>query len=325
MSSMPAEMRTRPSVMPMAARRSGGTDAWVIVAGWEMRLSTPPRLSASASSRTLLSSRRAASSDPRSNESMPPKPFICRARQRVLRMRRQARDRRPAAPSGAPPGNSASARPFSLCCVMRTASVLVPRRTSHESNGLEDRAGRVLVEPQPLEVRVGRRDDDAADAVAVAVQVFRGAVQHHVGAELDRPLHGGAGERVVDHQLRAVSVRQRGRGGQVRQAQHRVGRRLDEQQLRGRRERVRGGIEIAGVHVGEVQLVPPQHALEEPERAAIRVVGDDDVVARLRGTRRRRRWRPCPRRTRSAPVPPSIAARLASSAARVGFCVRAYS
>src|SRR5205085_5752615 len=71
MSSMPAEMRTRPSVMPMAARRSAGTEACVMVAGWEMSVSTPPRLSASACSRTLFNSRRAASSDPTSNASMP--------------------------------------------------------------------------------------------------------------------------------------------------------------------------------------------------------------------------------------------------------------
>ena len=34
--------------MPSAARRSAGTDACVIVAGWEMSVSTPPRLSARA-------------------------------------------------------------------------------------------------------------------------------------------------------------------------------------------------------------------------------------------------------------------------------------
>ena len=54
MSSIPAEIRTRPSVMPIAARRSGGTDACVIVAGCEMSVSTPPRLSASDISWTPL-------------------------------------------------------------------------------------------------------------------------------------------------------------------------------------------------------------------------------------------------------------------------------
>ena len=37
----------------------------------------------------------------------------------------------------------------------------------------------------------------------------------------------------------------------------------------------------AGVDVGEVQVVAPQHPLEQPERAAVGVVGDDDVVAGL--------------------------------------------
>ena len=56
MSSMPAEIRTRPSVMPSAARCSAGTDACVIVAGCEISVSTPPRLSASDISRTPFSS-----------------------------------------------------------------------------------------------------------------------------------------------------------------------------------------------------------------------------------------------------------------------------
>ena len=54
-----------------------GTDAWVIVAGCEISDSTPPRLSASEWSLTPFSMRRAASSEPSSNASMPPKPRIC--------------------------------------------------------------------------------------------------------------------------------------------------------------------------------------------------------------------------------------------------------
>ena len=68
----------------------------------------------------------------------------------------------------------------------------------------EDRAGGVLDELQPLDVVVAHRDDDAADAVAVAVQVLRRAVDDQVGAERDRPLHARARERVVDDEPRAV-------------------------------------------------------------------------------------------------------------------------
>ena len=144
----------------------------------------------------------------------------------------------------------------------------------------ENRARGVLVELQPLEVGVRGGHDNPADAVAVAVQILRRAVQHHVGAELDRPLNRGAGERVVDDELCAVAVGELGGRRQVRQGEHGVGRRLDEQQLRRRLEGAGGRVEIAGVDVREVQPVPPQDALEVAIRAAVRVVGDDDVIAR---------------------------------------------
>src|SRR5690606_7999386 len=50
MDSIPTLNRTRSSVIPSSARRSGGTLAWVITAGWFTRLSTPPSDSASVNS-----------------------------------------------------------------------------------------------------------------------------------------------------------------------------------------------------------------------------------------------------------------------------------
>ena len=47
-------------------------------------------------------------------------------------------------------------------------------------------------------------NDDAADAVAVPVEVLGGAVDDEVGAELDRLLHVGAGEGVVDDERDAA-------------------------------------------------------------------------------------------------------------------------
>ena len=176
--------------MPRAARRSAGTDACVMVAGWEMSVSTPPRLSASAHSRTELSSRRAASSDPRSNAIMPPNPRICVRGQRVLGMRRQARI------------VHAGDLRVSLQILRHGQAVrVVPfhperqrlRAAQHQPRieRTEDRALRVLHERQPLDVVVARRHDDAADAVAVAVEIFRRAVHDEVGAELDGPLNVG--------------------------------------------------------------------------------------------------------------------------------------
>ncbi len=76
-------------------------------------------------------------------------------------------------------------------------------------------------------------------------------------------------------------VRERRGGRQVGEAQHRVGRRLEEQHPRLRGERGVDQVEPPRVDVGEVQVVSPQHPLEQPERAAVGVVGHHDVVARL--------------------------------------------
>ena len=52
--SMPTDRRIRPSVIPTCRRISYGMEACVMVAGWQTRLSTPPRLSARAMSRKDL-------------------------------------------------------------------------------------------------------------------------------------------------------------------------------------------------------------------------------------------------------------------------------
>src|SRR5205814_4175341 len=75
-SSTPQESRSRSSLRPRAARRSGGTEACVIDAGWLIRLSTPPRDSAREKTRTLPSTLAAFSLLPVRTEIIPPKPFI---------------------------------------------------------------------------------------------------------------------------------------------------------------------------------------------------------------------------------------------------------
>src|SRR5687767_12185846 len=76
-SSMPTEILIKPSPMPSIARRSGGIEACVMIAGCEIRVSTPPRLSASDISFNRLSTVLALSSEATSKEINPPKPFIC--------------------------------------------------------------------------------------------------------------------------------------------------------------------------------------------------------------------------------------------------------
>ena len=196
--------------MPIAARRSAGTDACVIVAGWEMSVSTPPRLSASASSRTLLSSRRAASSDPRSNDE-----HAAEARASAAAPARAADasagpGSRRAAPSDAPPGTRASARPFALCCCHPQRQRLGAAQHQPRIERAEDRARRVLHEPQPLDVVVARRRRRRRRRCRCG----RSGTSSCCAATRSAPNSigrwtYGARERVVDDQPHAVAVRER--------------------------------------------------------------------------------------------------------------------
>ena len=145
----------------------------------------------------------------------------------------------------------------------------------------EDRAFGVLDELQPLDVDVAHRDDDSADAVAVPVQKLRRAVDDEVGAEVDRPLDRRAGERVVDDDDDVTGVRDRTGSSEVGESQRRVRRRLEEQHPRVGADGGFDRLEIGRVDVGEIELILPQHALEQSIRAAVGIVGDDDVIAGL--------------------------------------------
>jgi hypothetical protein len=145
----------------------------------------------------------------------------------------------------------------------------------------EDRAGRVLHEPQPLDVLVARRHDHAAHAVRVPVQVLRRAVDDEVGAEREGALQRRAREGVVHDEAHAARARDLGGAGDVGHAEHRVGRCLDEDHLRLGAQRLDEAVGHGRVHPAERQAVARQDALEQPEGAAVGVVGHDDVIAGL--------------------------------------------
>ena len=89
-----------------------------------------------------------------------------------------------------------------------------------------ERAGygteRLLQEVQALRNRriVGRRE--AADDVRMTSQILRRRVDDEVGAELQRALQVGRGERVVDGEDRACCMRGVGSGADVDDIEHRV-------------------------------------------------------------------------------------------------------
>jgi hypothetical protein len=182
------------------------------------------------------------------------------------------------------------------------------------------------VEGQPGAEVVVRGDQRAADDVRVPAHVLGGRVHDHVGAERERLLQVGGGEGVVHDQQRPRVVRHLGERGDVADAEQRVGRRLhpDDPGL----ARLHGGAH--GLDRGQVRRRPVDAPAlvdlgEEPEGAAVRVVGDDDVVAGVAHRAQQAVLGGEPRGEGEPVPPPSMAARHSSSAVRVGFAEREYS
>ena len=119
-------------------------------------------------------------------------------------MARQPRIETRARRAGASPASRRSAA-RSRC----TAACAAPASSSRAARG-SCRTG-PLIAPTAFcrnadalgQLRV-RRDGDAADHVGVAVQILRRRMHHDVGAELQRPLHPRARERVVDDRENAA-------------------------------------------------------------------------------------------------------------------------
>ena len=102
----------------------------------------------------------------------------------------------------------------------------------------------------------------------------------HVGAERQRLLEVGGGEGVVDDQEGTGVVGDARQRLDVADREHRVGGRLDPDQLRPTWED-RGGHRVDVGHRRRAEVEAPDlgHLVEETEGAAVGVVGDDGVVA----------------------------------------------
>jgi hypothetical protein len=124
----------------------------------------------------------------------------------------------------------------------------------------------------------------------MTADVLRRRVEHDVGAELERPLEVGRGERVVDDDDRADLVRRVGGRADVDDVQHRVRRRLEPDdpcplvQVRGEvRVDLLGRDEVEGVSLRLVDL------REHPVDAAVDIVDADDSLAGVDEVHERRR------------------------------------
>ena len=182
------------------------------------------------------------------------------------------------------------------------------------------RAHRVLQERDAVaELGVGDRDEPA-QGVGVAAQVLRGGVHDDVGAERERALEIRRGEGVVDHDARAARVRDARDGVDVDDAERGVRRRLDPHDPRLRAD---GPCELVGIRqVGRGPVDPGLgvHPGNETERAAVRVEGQDHVMAGTEQRAQDRVLRGHPAREREAARPHPRASRGTPPARRASGC-----
>jgi hypothetical protein len=160
-------------------------------------------------------------------------------------------------------------------------------------------------------------DDDAgADHVGMAVEILRRRMDDQVDAELQRPLKIRAAERVVDNGGKVPAFGKRGDPFEVDDTQERIGRRLYPKHSCFRADRSFDGFEVSEVGEGDRKAGRTlADAFEQPERAAIDIVGGDDMGAYIE-------------QLEDGGDPGKALSRSAtarSNAMRVGFWLRAYS
>ena len=157
----------------------------------------------------------------------------------------------------------------------------MPRSASQASNGPATAPAALWMNCSRAARSSSRVDGAPADHVAVAVEVFRGRVIDDVRAQLERPLEIGRRERVVDDEQRAAVMRDLRHRRDVGETHQRIGRRLDEHESRFGSHRVGDALRIARVDVCKRQREVLEDLVEQPEGAAVHVLGADDVIACL--------------------------------------------
>ena len=156
-------------------------------------------------------------------------------------------------------------------------------QTAHDQPAVERgerRAGGQPDESQFVGEFRGTGNQYAGDGVVVAGDVFCRTVQDDVRAERDRALENGGQESVVHDQQEPVLFRQFGDGGDVAHMHERVGRRFDEYRAGFRADQGADVVDVGGGRAVECDTVFGGYTREQAERAAVKVVGGDDVLAR---------------------------------------------
>ena len=124
-------------------------------------------------------------------------------------------------------------------------------------------------------------DDHAADRVAVAAEKFRQRMHDDVGAIVDRLAQIRRRQRVVDDQRHAGALGDLGDRLDVGDDAARIGDRLDEDRLGLGRDRALEGRDVVGLGPDHVPAEVLEGVVELVDRAAIELLGGDELVARL--------------------------------------------
>ena len=124
------------------------------------------------------------------------------------------------------------------------------------------------------------RDHDAQQAVGVAADRLRGAVEHDVGAHLQRALTEGSGEGVVADDERPDGVRRRADGGDVGDLHHGIGGRLHPHGVRALQCRD-DGLRVGDVHATQADRAALVEFAQAQGDAGVRELrGDHDGTLR---------------------------------------------
>ena len=271
-------------------------DACVMIAGCSIRLSTPPRLSASVNRCAALeeAARAGQVAVSSSTEIMPPKPCIWRLASCVLRMRRAARDSARARPAAAARASARSRSALRAVRSMRSASVFTPRSARKQSNGPAIAPTAFCRKPSRSRSSAWRRSPPTTATPPIMSEwPFRYLVVECT--TMSKPSSSGRCTHGLAKVLSATAedaalARDLGDRRQVGELEQRIGRRLDPDHAA-----CSGGIAARrlarSVRSTKLKLEPGAalaHALEQAKGAAVEVVARDDVRAGVEQLEHRR-------------------------------------
>lgn len=110
-----------------------------------------------------------------------------------------------------------------------------------------------------------RRQDDAAEATALTVDMLGRGIHHDVGAERERALPDRRGKDIVDDQSRATLMCNLGDRADIEHVQRRIGRAFEKKALGVRPHRLAPLVEIEAVDQRRLDAVARQQVLHHIE------------------------------------------------------------